>query len=295
MDEWERGIGVLPQDVQARLRLLPQTVKYATQEIRFRAGCPILLTGGNMRRYVDDVLVDAAHLTRIFTHLCAHSVYAHQEELRHGYIATANGCRAGIAGQAVTDNGRVVSVRNLSSICLRLAREHRGCAAPLLPYVNGTDGLHGVLICGGPAGGKTTLLRDLIRLLSEDKRCSRQLAVVDERGELTATFPETRGFDVLSGYNKAQGMEQALRTLSPEGIVFDELGDEEDVRAVLRCLYSGVAAIGSVHAVGLDGVRRRRALRPLLQNGGVEYLAIMRGRAMPGEIDRIVTVDEVLR
>ncbi len=294
MDEWERGIGVLPPDVQVRLQQVPETVKHTVQEIRFRTGCPVLLTGSGMCRRVDERVFCAPDMARLFTHLCAHSVYSHQEELRHGYIATANGCRAGIAGQAVVDKGRVLSVRGITSICLRLAREHRGCASPLLPYIRRPDRLCGVLICGGPAGGKTTLLRDLIRLLSEDTYAPCQLAVVDERGELTATFSESRPFDVLFGYTKAQGMEQALRTLSPQGIVFDELGDEEDVRAVMHCLHSGVAAIGSVHADGVEGVRRRPALLPLLQNGGVDYLVIMHGRNEPGKIERIMTASEVL-
>lgn len=294
MDEWERAIGVLPPDVQVRLRQVPETLKHAVQEIRFRTGCPIMLTGSGICRHVDDRVFCASDMARLFTHLCAHSVYSHQEELRHGFIATANGCRAGIAGQAVVEKGQVLSVRGITSVCLRLAREHRGCASPILPYIRHQNRLCGVLICGGPAGGKTTLLRDLIRLLSEDKHAPCQLAVVDERGELTATFPEARPFDVLCGYTKAQGMEQALRTLSPQGIVFDELGDEEDVHAVMHCLHSGVAAIGSVHADGVEGVRHRRALLPLLQNGGVEYLVIMRGRNEPGKIERIMTASEVL-
>ncbi len=294
MDEWERAVGVLPYEIQVRLQQVPKAVRDTVQEIRFRAGCPVLLTGAGMCRRLDDRLLVSQDLARLFAHLCANSVYSHQEEIRHGYIATANGCRAGIAGQAVVENERVLSVRGISSVCLRLAREHRGCAAPLLPYINCRGRLCGVLICGGPAGGKTTLLRDLIRLLSEDKRLPRQLAVVDERGELTATFSAERPFDVLLGYTKEQGIEQALRTLSPEGIVFDELGDEADVRAVMHCLHCGVAVIGSVHADGMDGVRHRRAIRPLLENGGVDYLVFMSGRESPGEIKRIVTVDEVL-
>ncbi len=294
MDAWERAIDVLPHDIRERLRQVPESVRDTVQEIRFRAGCPVLLTGAGVCRRLDDRISDAQDLARLFAHLCAHSVYSHQEEIRHGYISTANGCRAGIAGQAVMENGDIVSVREIRSICLRLAREHRGCAAPLLPYINGNGRLCGVLICGGPAGGKTTVLRDLIRLLSEDKRLPRQLSVVDERGELTATFSEDRRFDVLCGYTKQQGMEQALRTLSPEGIVFDELGDEEDIRAVVHCLHCGVAAIGSVHADGMEGVRSRRALRPLLESGGVDFLVFMRGREAPGKIESIVTAKEVL-
>lgn len=294
MDEWERAIGVLPNDMQERLRRVPETLKDTVQEIRFRAGCPVLLTGAGMSRRLDDRVCTSQDLYRLFTHLCACSVYAHQEEICRGYIATANGCRAGIAGQAVVEEGRIVSVREISSVCLRLAREHRGAADPLLPYINRTGRLRSVLVCGGPAGGKTTLLRDLIRRLSTDKRLPRQLAVVDERGELTATFGAERPFDVLGGYTKAQGLEQALRTLSPEGIVFDELGGENDVRAVEHCLHCGVATIGSVHADGVEGIRQRSSLRPLLASGGVDFLVFMRGRDTPGEIEAVLPAKEVM-
>ncbi len=295
MDEWEKVISVLPRDVQEELHTVSPAVREAVAEIRFRVNAPILLTGASLAYSCGKRRYTAEDMYRLFSHLCAHSVYAHQEELRRGYIATANGCRAGVAGQAVTENGQVVSMRDITSVCLRPAREHRGCAAPLLPYLYRDGRLQSVLVCGGPASGKTTLLRDVIRTLSCDKRHPAQLTVVDERGELTATFHDVCPFDVLGGFTKAQGIEQALRTLSPEGIVFDELGGRADVEALVRCVHGGVATLGSVHAESVAVLRERPVLQPLLEVGAWDIFVIMRGRYAPGEIASIVAKEEVLR
>ncbi|MBE6768811.1 MAG: hypothetical protein E7549_07885 [Ruminococcaceae bacterium] len=295
MDEWEKAIAVLPRDMQEELYSVSPAVRETVGEIRFRVNTPILLTGAGAscshgtRRYT------AEDMYRLFSHLCGHSVYAHQEEIRRGFIATANGCRAGVAGQAVIENGQVVSMRDITSICLRPAREHRGCAAPLLPYLYRDGRLQSVLVCGGPASGKTTLLRDVIRTLSCDKRRPAQLTVVDERGELTATFDDVRPFDVLGGFSKTQGIEQALRTLSPEGIVFDELGGTEDVEALARCVHGGVATLGSIHAENTAVLKKRATLRPLTEMGAWDVFVVMCGRRSPGEIAAIQLAEEVLR
>lgn len=295
MDEWEKGIAVLPRDVQEQLETVSLSIRGSVGEIRFRVNMPILLTGADVCCQHGKRIYTAADMYRLFSHLCAHSVYAHQEEIRRGYIATANGCRAGVAGHAVIENGQVVSIRDITSICLRVAREHAGCAAPLVPHLYRGGRLQSLLICGGPASGKTTLLRDLIRTLSCDKRRPAQLTVVDERGELTATFGKECPFDTLGGFSKSQGIEQALRTLSPEGIVFDELGGEEDVAALLRCARSGVATLGSVHAEDVTAVQQRVALRPLLATGCWDVFVIMCGRRSPGKIAAILSAEEVAR
>lgn len=295
MDEWERVIAVLPRDVQEELCRVSPALREVVGEIRFRVNGPILLTGAGFACPHGKRAYTAADMYRLFSHLCAHSVYAHQEEIRRGFIATANGCRAGVAGQAVTENGQVVSMRDITAICLRLAREHRGCAAPLLPHLYRDGRLQSVLVCGGPASGKTTLLRDVIRTLSCDRRRPVQLTVVDERGELTATFGDTRPFDVLGGFLKSQGIEQALRTLSPEGIVFDELGGTEDVEALARCVHGGVATLGSVHAESVAALQQRAVLRPLLAMGCWDIFVIMRGRQAPGDIAAIIPKEEAFR
>ena len=290
MRDWERAVAVLPTEMQRILHEIPTTVKNEAQEIRLRKDQGILLTSPSGNYPITDFQCTAKKLYDIFIHLCNDSVYSHQQEIQNGYISVKNGCRAGIAGRAVMENGQVVSVQDITSICFRIAREHTGCAKELAFTLNREDRLHSALICGGPASGKTSLLRDLIRLLSTGKR-GRQLAVVDERGELMLTKSPC---EVLLSYPKAQGIEQALRTLSPEGIVFDEFGDEAEARAVLHCLNSGIAPICSVHAEGAETLRRRPVVQKVLQSGAFDYVVILAGRRSPGKISQILPAEEVL-
>ncbi len=152
-----------------------------------------------------------------------YSVYARQHELQNGFVTLRGGHRMGVCGTAVMQGGSVLNVRHISSLNLRIAREHRGCGKKLFAQLRGKSG--GVLLCGAPCSGKTTLLRDLARLFSAED--GRQTALIDERGEIAAVcdgVPQNDvGFcDVFDGYPKAQAMEQALRSLSPQVMICDE-------------------------------------------------------------------------
>lgn len=289
MDMWERAIAVLPPEVERVLARVPPALRERVQEIRFRENRPLTLSLPGKDEQIHELLCTGKTLYNIFTHLCEYSVHSHQEELRQGYIAAKNGCRIGVSGRAVVENGQVVSVRDITGLCFRLARQHPGCAKEIAFTIKKSR-LHSVLICGEPASGKTSLLRDLIHQLTAGESPCR-LAVVDERGELL--LQKDAPCEVLLGYPKAVGIEQALRTLSPEGIVFDELGSAEETEAVLRCLNSGVAAICTLHAAGLDMLKRRPAARAALQSGAFDYVVLLAGRKTPGQIRRILPAREI--
>lgn len=145
----------------------------------------------------------------------------------------------------MVEDGAVVSVRTLTSLCIRVARSHNGCADELKRLLD-RDGLRGMLICGEPSSGKSSLLRDLARQLADD---GRRVAVVDERGELSGHLPLPR-CDVLKGYPKPEGIQQAVRCLAPDVVIFDELGTGEETDAVCAGLNAGVTAIASAHGAG---------------------------------------------
>lgn len=301
MDGWTTLLALLPEELHRVLRRLPPSVSTQVQELRLRAGQAVALGIRGEERYVtaggvvtvqaDAALVCDEHWLRlVIDRVCEHSVYAHQEELKCGFLPAPDGCRIGIAGTAVLEHGEIVSYRHITSLCMRVAREHRGCAASLAARLC-ADGVAGALICGEPSSGKTSLLRDLLREFSA-RRLS--VAVVDERGELTGSGVPF-GCDGLRGSPKALGIEQAIRCLSPRVVVFDELGGVREVEAVRQALYSGVPVVASVHCRNPEELFRREGLAETLYSGAFPYLVQLRGPTAPGEIAVVRRVEEWLR
>lgn len=198
-----------------------------------------------------------------FAELCRYSVHSYSREIAEGFITLDGGHRVGLCGTAVMSGGAVVSVKDISSLNIRIAREVRGCAEELYGrFFEG--GLCSLLLAGRPMSGKTTLLRDLSRMLGEKYR----VALIDSRNELSAsvrglpTLDVGENTDVLCGYTKPAGIMTALRSLSPDVIICDEIGDDYD--AVEQCLFCGVKVIAAAHAGSLSELSRRRGTDRLL-------------------------------
>ncbi len=298
-DGFDTLLTLLPEELRRGLSRLPTDVKAQVQELRLRAGQAVCVGIRGREHYVtaDGAFTDyaggALHCTTVWLRqtvdrACEQSVYAHQEELRHGFLPAPVGCRIGVAGTAVLEQGRIVSYRNVTSLCLRVAREHYGCAYELAERLCG-DGIHGALIGGEPSSGKTSLLRDLLREFA-GRRIS--AVAVDERGELTGGTPIN--CDVLRGTPKAQGITQAIRCLAPRVIVFDELGNTEELQAVHGALTCGVPVVASVHCRRPQELLRREGMTEALRSGAFAYMVQLRGCACPGEIADVIRTEEWL-
>lgn len=303
MDSFESAAGYLPAGLRDILRGIPASLRDETQEIRLRANAPLLLSAPSGEWAVtaagrvtaqaeqDGRVCTRQELEETFEALCEYSVHTHQQELRQGYISTRSGCRAGVAGSAVVENGQVVSMRGITSLCIRVARPHPGCAAALAKAL--TDGrgqVHSALLCGEPSSGKSSLLRDLARQLSLGLTGRRyRVSVIDERGELSGV-PEApgqaslRGCDVLLYCPKPVGIAQAVRCLAPDVLLFDELGSEDEVDAVTAGLFAGVSAIASAHCRDGKSLLRRKAVQRALESGAFDYIVMLAGRGHPGEV-----------
>lgn len=191
-----------------------------------------------------------------------------------GYITAAGGHRLGLCGTVVADNGSMMGIRNLTSLCLRVARDFPGIAQKAGSFQGS------ILIIGKPGSGKTTLLRDLIRQKSEvGTGC---IAVVDEREEIfpqsqnQLCFPTGRRTDVLSGCSKAQGIECVLRSMGPDVIAVDEITAEEDCRALLHAGWCGVKLLATAHAGSRQDLYNRPVYRPILDSKLFDTLLIMK-------------------
>ena len=292
--------------LRGSLERLPVSLTQRVQEIRLRAGAPLMLstpdgewmvtTGGEatQRERSDFLICTQMLVEECVLSLCEYSLHTHQQELRQGFVTAPGGYRAGIAGTGIVEGGQVVSVRQITSVCLRVARRHDGCSVSLGPIIADRGRLLSTLICGEPSSGKSSLLKDLARRLSMGLIDSRRyrVAVVDERGELSGDG-SLLYCDVVKNVPKAAGIQQAVRCLAPDIVLFDELGTADEVKAVLEGLHSGVAAVTTAHA-NAQTVLARPQLALALNAGAFERVVFMEGRRAPGVLSGMVEAGDLL-
>ena len=278
--QFKSALSFLPERMKNALNRVPENFKSRIQEIRVRAGLPVCLTVGGKPLFLrengqtceellaDILRADKDDLDTIFLALCNRSVYAHEGEIREGFIPMPYGNRAGICG-TFTENG---NFKDISSVNIRIAGQIKGCADEVFKEFNG-----GMLIAGPPGSGKTTMLRDLTRLLARKHR----VAVVDSRGELSGSsmghsFNDLgENTDILMIKNKPLGIEIAVRTLFPDIVVFDEIGTDAELFGVKSSLNSGVKIITTAHIGEKGDLMRRSVTKELLFSGAIEKVVLL--------------------
>lgn len=273
---------VLPLKCAERLIKLPDGVsRNELCELRLRTGRPATAVTISGRSVTCSGPLSKQDIEDCFGELCRYSVHSFRREIAEGYITLPEGHRAGFCGTAVMRDGSIETLRDISSINLRLAKEIKGCGEALYHAVF-EKSLHSLLIAGAPLSGKTTVLRDLTRLLGERHK----VALIDSRNELAACHDGAPQLDVglntdvLSGYPKLEGMEIALRTLSPEMIICDEIGG--DISAIEQCIHCGVKLIATVHASSVEELSRRRDTAGII--GSFDCIAVLHGKGQIAEI-----------
>ena len=277
------------------IRLFPEYLRFkwrsvaglgeTLQEIRLRCEKPVILYAGGEEWFLDGSgkltrdreraqLLSGEELAQIVKHICRYSLYAYEEEMSRGYMSADGGFRVGIAGEVVLNPvGSVRNVRYISSLNIRIAHEAKGAAAPVLPWLYNGERLENVLILSPPGCGKTTLLRDIIRMVSDGNDCApgQTVGVVDERSEIAGCFQGVPGndvgsrTDVLDGCPKGEGMMMLLRSMAPKVMAVDELGSREDVNALEQVLKCGCSVLATIHGASYEELCRKRFLQPLLE------------------------------
>ena len=261
---WQQAIGCLPASRAAYFAALDRQGEI--EELRLRVGLPPAVRIAGRESPLDCAPVTAQELRETLSRAARYSVHSYAESLRHGSVTLAGGHRLGVCGTAAEENGQVIAVRGLSSLNLRIARQYPGLGEQIALWV-GEKPPQSVLLLSPPGLGKTTLLREWVRLVSDR---GYTVAVADERSEIAALadgapqFAVGRCTDVLEGCSKKQAALMLLKTMSPALIAFDEITAPEDVEAVSLCAHCGTAVLASAHAADVDDLRQRPLYRALL-------------------------------
>ena len=255
---WEALIGLLPQSLKEDV---DKQGREQLQELRLRLGMqPELITkcgNSHLRHTVTNEM-----LQHIVNNACRYSPWT-ATTAASGYITAQGGHRIGLCGEVIMRSDQMADIKNLSSICIRVARDFPGIGSKIA--TNGS-----LLIIGRPGCGKTTLLRDIIRNRSENRQGS--VGVVDERGELFPNvqgkpcFPPGSRTDILSGCPKGRGVELLLRTMSPATIAVDEITADADCKGLLHAAWCGVDLIATAHAGSVRDFLMRPVYRPLVES-----------------------------
>lgn len=304
---FNQAIGCLSTAIFQKLQPLAVRLCNTAQEVRLRVNRPVAIVCPNVTYYVTDngglsstpikdsmFIVTRADLADTFHNICNYSVYTRQSEIVNGFVTMYGGHRAGICGTAVTDGEKITNIRDISSINVRIAREHRGCAKSLADKLRSSN--CGILICGAPCSGKTTVLRDLARILSTEN--ARNVALIDERGELAGTsagvFQNDIGLcDVFDSYKKSVAMNQAIRSMAPDIIVCDEIGADDDVFAIEHSVNCGVKIIATVHAADIAELKRKQNISKIINSGAFGKIVFLSNKNSPGEVAKISEVSDV--
>ncbi len=255
--------------INSAISQIPYFLFENIQEIRLRVNKPLavisdfksgyLTSNGNFTcNAVDAVIVSEQELKQCFESVCQYSVHSFKREICDGFVVLKGGHRVGLCGTTVIHNNLIENIKNISSLNFRISHQIKGCAEKLYSQAF-SNGLTNLLIAGAPMCGKTTLLRDLTRIIGY----SYKTAVIDERGEIAAVWngvPQNDigiNTDVFDGYSKSIGISTAVRTMSPQIIVCDEIGGEEDMKSVKQASYCGVYVVATIHATDITELVKR--------------------------------------
>ncbi len=283
---YEDACALLPGRLRAAAMTIERGQKAAAEELRLRIGRPVYLSMPSGELALPQTRVGRGDLEQVLDRATEYSRYAAAETMRHGYLTAPGGFRIGLCGTALPLEGQNEGVRDISSLAIRIPRVQEGAALPVLPELLEDGRPLSALLLSPPGGGKTTLLRDLVRLLSQGSALAEpvRVALVDERGELAAVHrgrPQLEvgcHTDVMDGCPKALAVPMLLRAMTPQVIALDEVALEADVAAVCAAANCGVALLATVHAASLPELEGRPVGRALLRCGVFRRAVLISGR-----------------
>lgn len=296
LDNYMKVMGVISPRIRKSLLQTDINQRKYIQEVRLRAGKPVALSMYDSIKYLNEngnlsgVNINCVETLKediefTFKNVCQYSLHSFGKELSQGFVTIEGGNRVGLCGTAVVKENSIETIKNISGINIRIAREIVGCADNLFTVLFSKK-ISSTLIIGSPSSGKTTILRDLCRKAGNQYR----VCVIDERNEISATVNGISqndvgiNTDVLCGYLKPQGITTAIRVLSPQIIICDEIGSNDDVTALSDAVNCGVKIIASAHAGSIEEIMARPSIKSLVEGKAFENIVLLGNNKNIGQI-----------
>ena len=265
------------------------------QEIRLRAGMAATILLGQSEKFVDvkGQIVDRQEqgdrmppqeLDEILQHLCQYSLYAFADEIRQGFLTIQGGHRVGLAGQVIlNDEGGIRNIKYIRYLNIRIAHQIKGAADPVMRFLYDKGQVRNTLLVSPPGCGKTTMLRDIIRQVSDGTTFGQgvNVSVVDERSEIAGSYmgiPQNdvgRRTDVMDGCPKVEGMMMLIRSMAPRVLAVDELGSERDIEALRMASGCGCKLIATVHGESLEEIQNKKYMRYVMEEGMFDRYVVL--------------------
>ena len=264
------------------------------QEIRLRIGKPLIIVSDNIE-FVLHKIIEKEELMEILEYVSNYSLYAFENELKQGFITIEGGHRVGMTGQVQIEEGEVKNIKHISSMNIRISHEVLNCADVIFPYITENKQICNTLIISPPRCGKTTMLRDLIRQVSDGNRWVRgcTVGVVDERSELGGCYlgvPQNKlgmRTDILDCCPKSKGMLMLVRSMAPQVIAVDEIGSAEDIHALEYAMHCGCKMLATVHGTSMEEIRKKPILDELIKRHKFERYVVLGNTHHIGEVEGI--------
>lgn len=290
----EELLKILPYNLYAAIKRFGNLDRL--QEIRLKINTPVILNIDD-KEYIIQETIKSIELNQVLQKISNYSVYAYDDEIRQGYITMKGGYRIGISGEYSIENGKIKSLKNIYSLNIRIAREVLGCSNKIMKYLCENGRVFNTILISPPKCGKTTLLRDIARNISEGSLDiglkGKKVAIIDERSEIAACYlvvPQMNvglRTDVFDGCMKNEGMMMAIRSMSPDVIVCDEIGTKEDIWALEKAFLCGVKIITSIHGEDVDDIYKRDVFTSILKNNILERAIVLNNKLKVGNIEKI--------